>query len=337
MKDYKGYIGSYTRKKSRGVRQFRFNAEEFVIEDFYLVDDPSYLALSEDQNILYGSMRDGASHGVFSMNLSSGVVDKVLFEKENTPCHISIYEDRLLASNYHQGYLDLYALENGMVKHRLDHIAHEGHGPDPKRQEGPHVHFAIKNPHLPEILACDLGTDKVYRYEAGESLQKIGELLPTKGSGPRHMLFSRKARFLYVFTELTSEVFVFDFREGDYHLKQVVKTLPKDFQGENTGAAIRMTPDEKYLYVSNRGHDSITAFKVKENHFLEEVATYKSGGDHPRDFNITPDGCFLLVAHMISHDLSLFKIDRSSGELSLLKKGIETPEPISLVFLDKEA
>lgn len=337
MKDYKGYIGSYTRKESRGVRAFHFNEEEFVIEDFYEVEDPSYLALSPDMNILYGSMRDGSRHGVFSMNLTTGIVDQVLFEKENTPCHISTFEDRLLASNYHQGLLDLYALEDGMVRKRLDQAAHEGSGPNEKRQEGPHVHFAMKNPHLSEVLVCDLGTDKVYRYEAKEKLSKKGELLLPKGSGPRHIAFSKKHPYLYVFTELTSEIFVYDFKDGDYHLKQVIKTLPEDFQGENTGAAIRLSPDEKHLYVSNRGHDSISAFRIKENHQLEKIATYLSEGEHPRDFNISPDGCFLLVAHMISNDLSLFRIDKTTGELALLKKGIKTPEPISIVFLEKES
>lgn len=337
MKDYKGYIGSYTRKESRGVRAFHFNEEEFVMEDFYEVEDPSYLALSPDMNILYGSMRDGNSHGVFSMNLTTGIVDRVLFENENTPCHISTFEDRLLASNYHQGLLDLYALEEGMVKKRLDQAAHEGSGPNEKRQKGPHVHFAMKNPHLPEVLVCDLGTDKVYRYEAKENLLKKGELLLPKGSGPRHIAFSKKHPYLYVFTELTSEIFVYDFKDGDYHLKQVVKTLPEDFQGENTGAAIRLSPDERHLYVSNRGHDSISAFKVKENHLLEKIDTYLSEGEHPRDFNLSPDGCFLLVAHMISNDLSLFRIDKNTGELTLLKKGIHTPEPISIVFLENES
>ena len=140
-----------------------------------------------------------------------------------------------------------------------------------------------------------------------------------------------------MFTELSSEIFVYDFKDGDYHLKQVVKTLPEDFQGENTGAAIRLSPDEKHLYVSNRGQDSISAFKVKENHLLEKIATYPSGGEHPRDFNLSPDGCFLLVAHMITNDLSLFRIDKQNGELTLLKKGIRTPEPISIVFLEKES
>jgi 6-phosphogluconolactonase len=333
VKDYKGFIGSYTRKESTGVRSFRFNEEEFIIEDFYEVDDPSYLALSPNKDILYGSMRDGSSHGVFSMDLSRGIVDKILFEKENTPCHVSVFGDRLLASNYHQGLLDLYQLEEGMVRRRLDQMCHEGHGPHEKRQEGPHVHFAMKNPHLDEVLVCDLGTDKVYRYEAKDTLVKIGEILLPKGSGPRHLVFSEKSRIVYVFSELSSEVFVFDFQTGEYLLKQVVKTLPEDFHRENTGAAIRLTPDEKFLYVSNRGHNSITAFKVKENRLLEKVGTYASEGDHPRDFNITPDGCFLLVAHMITNNLTLFKIDKNTGELTLLKKGIKTPEPVSIVFV----
>lgn len=338
MKDYNGFIGSYTRKNSKGIRKFSFNEEKFDIENFYEVEDPTYLALNEEGTILYASMRDHGDHGVLSMNLTTDIVDKVLFEKENTPCHISLFDSYLLASNYHDGNLDLYQLEKEMVRKRLVSIKHEGNGPDEKRQEGSHLHFALKNPHNEDILACDLGTDKVYLYALKKNsfeeviLEKKGEILLPPGSGPRHLTFLKKAKFLYVFSELSSEIFVYDFRNGDYILKQAIKTLPEDFSGDNTGAAIRVTPDNRFLYVSNRGHNSISAFKIKENHLLEKIQTISTEGDHPRDFNITPDGEFLLAANMISNDLTLFKINRDSGKLTLLKKEIKTPEPVSIVF-----
>ena len=333
MKDYNGFIGSYTRKKSKGIRKFSFNTEKFEIENFYEVDDPTYLALNEEGTILYASIRDKADHGVLSINLKTGIVDKVLHEKENTPCHISLMENYLLATNYHDGNLDLYALEDEMVRRRLASIKHEGCGPIEKRQESSHLHFALKNPHNEDILACDLGTDKVYIYKLAEdTLEKKGDILLPPGSGPRHLTFLKKAKVVYVFSELSSEIFVYDFRSGEYCLKQVMKTLPENFHGENTGAAIRLTPDNKFLYVSNRGHDSISSFRVKDNHLLEKIETVSSEGDHPRDFNITPDGEFLLIANMISHNLTLYKIDRDTGKLTLLKKDIDTPEPVSIVF-----
>ena len=338
MKDYNGFIGSYTRKNSKGIRKFSFNEEKFDIENFYEVEDPTYLALNEEGTILYASMRDHGDHGVLSMNLTTDIVDKVLFEKENTPCHISLFDSYLLASNYHDGNLDLYQLEKEMVRKRIDSIKHEGNGPDEKRQEGSRLHFALKNPLNEDILACDLGTDKVYLYALEKNsfeeviLEKKGEILLPPGSGPRHLTFLKKAKFLYIFSELSSEIFVYDFRNGDYILKQAIKTLPEDFSGDNTGAAIRVTPDNRFLYVSNRGHNSLSAFKIKENHLLEKIQTISTEGDHPRDFNITPDGEFLLVANMISNDLTLFKINRDSGKLTLLKKDIKTPEPVSIVF-----
>lgn len=333
MKDYTGFIGSYTRKESRGIRKFSFNDEEFNIEDFYEVDDPTYLALDRDKKILYASMRHKNEHGVLSMNLDREIVDKVLFENENTPCHVSVYEDHLLAANYHDGNLDLYQLEDGMVKRRLETVTHDGRGPVEKRQDGSHLHFAMKNPFNEDILACDLGTDKVYIYTYEDNLVKKDELLLPPGSGPRHLIFPSKAKFVYIFTELSAEVFVYDFRDGHYVLKQVLKTLPEDFTEENTGAAIRLTPDGKFLYVTNRGHNSITGFKVKDNHHLEVIETVSCEGDHPRDFNISPDGEFLLAANMITNNLSLFKIDRDEGKLKLLRKDIKTPEPVSIVFM----
>jgi 6-phosphogluconolactonase len=334
MKDYNGFIGSYTRKESKGIRRFRFNEEEFQMEDFYEVHDPTYLSLSKDETILYSSMRDKGDHGVLSMDLQRGVVDKVLFTNENTPCHVSTFENHLLASNYHEGKLDLYETEEGMVKRRLESIRHEGRGPMEKRQDASHVHFAMKNPHNEDILVCDLGTDKVYIYRLEDKeLNKVGDILLPPGSGPRHLSFLPKAKFLYILSELSAEVFVYDFRDGEYTLKQVQKTLPEDFHGENTGAAIRITPDNRFLYVSNRGHNSLTSFRIKDNHLLEKIETVSSEGDHPRDFNISPDGEFLLLANMISNNLVLYKIDRDTGRLSLLRKDLPTPEPVSIVFM----
>jgi len=333
MKEYKGYIGSYTRKKSTGLRRFRFHPEGYLLEDFQEMEDPTYLAMDGQKKILYGSMRKGDHHGVFSLDLDTEKRQEVLVEKEATPCHVSVFSTYLLASNYHHGKVDLYRLQEGHVEKRLDSIAHEGSGPREDRQEASHIHFAMKSPHDEDILVCDLGSDQVYIYHVKEEkLIRKGSILLPMGTGPRHLLFSKTSPFVYIFSELTSEIFVLKKSEGSYHLKQVVSTLPEDFHGENTGAAIRFTPDEKFLYVSNRGHDSLTAFEVRTNHHLSFIDTYDAKGAHPRDFNITPDGAFLLVAHMNSHNLALFKIQKDSGKLHFLRNDLYSPEPVSIVF-----
>lgn len=334
MKNYRGFIGSYTRKNSQGIRTFYFNENEFKIEDFYKVGNPTYLALDESGKFLYSSMSQEDTQGVMSMNLENKAVTSVLFKNESTPAHVSIFDKYLLASNYHDAHLDLYALDQNMVKARLDSKIHRGQGPNVVRQEKSHIHFAMKNPHNEDILVCDLGTDHVYIYQVKDhSLVKIGEIVFPGGSGPRHLAYAKFKNQVYVFSELTSEIFVLDYHNGQYHLIQSITTLPKDFIGENTGAAIRIRPDQKFLYVSNRGHDSISTFRIEEDGTLEMVSTISCYGDHPRDFNITPDGRYLLSAQMNSQDLTLFQIRKDTGELTLKQEKIQTPEPVSIIFL----
>ncbi len=334
MKNYEGFIGSYTRKESKGIRKLNFNEEQFEIEDFYAVENPTFLALDSSGNYLYASMSQGESQGVLSMNLSTHDVKQILFENEHTPSHISVFGEYLLASNYHDGRLDLYELEDHMLKKRLDSKSHTGEGPNKIRQLKPHIHFALKNPHNNDILACDLGTDKVYVYQIKDNaLLKTGEIDFPGGSGPRHLIFAENKNFTYVFSELTSEIFVLDYEDGKYKIIQSINTLPDNFIGDNLGAAIRIHPNQNYLYISNRGDDSISTFKILDEGKLEKAFTISCYGDHPRDFNITPDGEYLLSAQMNSEDLTLFKVNGATGELTLVKEQIKTPEPVCLVFL----
>lgn len=334
MRNYIGFIGSYTRDQSKGIRKFTFNEEDFHIEDFYTVENPTYLALDPTKQYLYSSMSKENTQGVMSINLDTLDVNQVVFENENTPAHVSLTDDYLLASNYHDGNLDLYKLKDQMVWKRVDSKTHVGSGPNEDRQKNAHLHFALKNPHNDDILACDLGSDKVYIYRIEEeALLKTGEIPFTPGSGPRHLCYAKDKNITYVFSELTSEVFVLEYKNHAYHQIQSVNTLPKSFLGDNTGAAIRIHPNQKFIYVSNRGHDSISVLKINDNYKLDLISTVSCRGDHPRDFNLTPDGKYLLSAHMNSNDLTLFKINEDTGELSLIKENIASPEPVSIVFI----
>lgn len=332
MSFYRGFIGSYTRRKSKGIRSFRFNEDEFVLEDFYPVDDPTYLLLSNDGNVLYSTIREEKEGGIMSLDLKTLHADKVTFPDNATPCHISSTGEYILASNYHQGKLDLYRTKNQELQDRLQSLEFQGKGPVEGRQEASHLHFAQKNPYNDDILACDLGSDKIYVFAIEDKLMNRGEILLPPGSGPRHFVFHGKEKLLYVLSEITSELFTYDFRSGEYILKQFTPTLPPDFKGENTGAAIRISPDNRFIYVSNRGHDSISILSIKEHGFVEKVSTISTEGKHPRDFSLSPDGEFLLAGNMNTDNLTLYKVDRDTGLLSLLRRDIYTPEPCSIVF-----
>lgn len=333
MSYYKGYIGSYTRRKSKGIRTIRFNEDEVVVEDFLPVENPTYLALAPAGRHLYSSVQEGEGGGVLSVDLHSRDVRTLTFQGEAVPCHLVLKDPYLLTANYHQGKLDLYHLEAGHPTRRLESIPHTGSGPVKPRQESAHIHQVVQNPYNGDILACDLGTDQihVYRLDQGTLVLKETLLLPP-GSGPRHMVFHGKQPLAYVFSELSSMVFTLDADAPGYRVRGAEPTLPEDFQRENTGAAIRISPDNRFLYVSNRGHDSIGILKVQENGLPKLMGHVPSEGIHPRDFNLTPDGCFLLAANMETDNLALFRVDKDTGALHLLRKDIYSPEPVSVIF-----
>lgn len=333
MSHYKGYIGSYTRRKSTGIRAIRFNEDAVVVEDFLAVENPTYLTLAPSGRHLYSTLQKDDGGGVLSIDLHTRDIRTLTFQNEAVPCHLTLKGPHLLTANYHQGHLDLYALEEGHLSRRLESIPHTGSGPVASRQEGPHIHQVVQNPYNDDILACDLGTDRihVYRLENGTLMAKESLLFPP-GSGPRHLVFHGKQPLAYVFSELSSKVFTLNADATGYRIRGAEPTLPEDFQRENTGAAIRISPDNRFLYVSNRGHDSIAILKVQENGLPKRIGHVPSEGIHPRDFNLTPDGCFLLAANMETDNLVLFRVDKDTGALHLLRKDIYSPEPVAVIF-----
>lgn len=333
MSKYKGYIGSYTRRKSTGIRSFNFDLEEkhFETYDFLDVENPTYLALSEDKQYLYSSMSRKDLTGVLSLNLKTLSKKELLFENEATPCYVSRYNNILLASNYHHGNFDIYSLKNNMLEKRLKSINHTGSGPNTDRQESSHIHFSEKSPLTEDIFVTDLGADKVYVYDSNFNIKKVINL--KAGSGPRHIAFHNEKKILYVFTELTNEVYEIDYSQDEYKITNSIATISKDKSSQSDGAAIRISKDNRFLYVSNRGDNSISILDISEKNSMSLVDIISTEGDHPRDFNITPDGNYLLAANMNTDNLVLFKVNKETGKLKLLKDDIYSPEPVSIVFI----
>lgn len=333
LEEYTGYIGSYTRRKSKGIRKFRFNGTDFELSDLVEIQSPTYLALSDDNSVLYSVVKEGSFAGVASMDPRNPEdMKRAMIENEAPPSHISLFEGGLLACNYHDGKLDLYGVEDGHVTERLQSLQHEGSGPNEGRQEKSHIHFALQNPHNKDVLVCDLGADKVYVYSFDGELTKKGEIIFPAGSGPRHLVFHPEEKIVYVLSELSSQLFTVDFSSGEYALTGTVNALPQDFTGENTAGAIRISNDGKFIYYSNRGHDSLTIFRVRPDSHPEVMENISCEGKHPRDFNLSPDGEYLLLANMETDNLVLYKVDRTLGSLTLVRKDIETPEGVCVVF-----
>lgn len=236
------------------------------------------------------------------------------------PCHIAVSPagDMAAVSNYGGGSLCLYAIRGDGLWQETGFVQHRGRGTDPARQEGPHAHSCLwlgKD----RLLAMDLGLDRLTVYRAGpEGLSPLGETAARAGAGPRHAAFGKKRNVLYVTGEMGSSVFVFGYAAATGHLVllQEISTLPEDFAGQNTAADLHLSPDGRYLYVSNRGHDSLAAFAVSGiSGTLTPAGHFSCGGRTPRHFCIGEGGGYVLAANQDSDCVAVLGRNAESGSL----------------------
>jgi 6-phosphogluconolactonase len=328
------------------------NGETGVLEDLRLAAEsknPSYLALPPSGEFLYAvnevdSYEGSAGGAVSAYAVGEDGTLKFLNRKSSGapgPCHIALDRDGRFAvvSNYSGGALAVLSIgEKGSLGRAVQLIRYAGSGPDKKRQEKAHAHSFTFAPDFSGGFACDLGTDRVmlYRFDSGAKKPLAPRDRPfaagLPGYGPRHGVFHPSGRFAYVLYEMKSAVDVFSNAEAPFLERlQTVSTLPGRGGKPGAAAAIRIAPGGKFLYTSNRGHDSIAVFKILPGGFLELVDLQDSGGKQPRDFAPDPRGNFLLVLNQDSDNLVVFRIDRRTG---LLKKEREytVPSPVSVVF-----
>ena len=250
------------------------------------------------------------------------------------PCHIALSPDRRWAavSNYGGGSLCLFAIgEDGRLT-EAGFVQHHGRGPDPARQEGPHVHSCIwTGPDT--FLAMDLGLDRLFGYRAGADGLHLPEQVETgAGNGPRHAAFGKDRRTLYVSGEMGSVVMAFRYEAASGRLTflQEVSSLPETFAGHNTAADLHVSPDGRYLYLSNRGHDSLAAFAISERDgTLTPAGHYPCGGRTPRHFRIDAGGKYLLAANQDSDSVAAFSRDAESGALTQISE-IRTGMPVCI-------
>ena len=213
---------------------------------------------------------------------------------------------------------------------------HEETGPH-KKQDHSHVHYTDLTPDN-RLVVCDLGTDRVYTYDVSKEgkLTALAEFVAEPGTGPRHLVFHpTNQKIAYLFGELDSTVRVlqYDAAHGSFTEKQKISTLPEDFQGENGGAAIRISKDGIFVYASNRGHNSIAVFAVSPDEYtLENSQISSNAGDFPRDFALDPENNYLVCANQNTDNLTLYSRDAATGLLSVRQKDIYAPECVCVYF-----
>jgi 6-phosphogluconolactonase len=345
------YVGTYTGTESKGIYAYRFDTATGKLTSLGLAGEtsnPSFLAVHPNHQFLYTVNENPAGMvTAFAIDDKSAGLELLnsVSSKGEGPCHLSF--DRtgqwLFVANYDNGSVAALAVQaEGTLGEASSFVQHSGSSVDRQRQRGPHAHSVDISPDNRFLLVNDLGLDQVlvYRFDSEKgrltSNTPAAAALVSPGSGPRHLSFNSNGNAVYVFNEInaTVTVFSYDNESGKMAEAQTISALPADFSGVKSGAEIAVHPNGRFLYVSNRGHDSIATFTVdSESGALNHPTWTPTQGKNPRNFAIDPSGSCLLAANQSSDNVVVFRIDPNSGHLSPLGDPIHVLTPVSLVFV----
>jgi 6-phosphogluconolactonase len=355
------YIGTYTKAQSptagtsEGIYRCRFDPESgaLTVEGAVAgVVNPSYLALDPQGRYLYAVEETDDYEGRASGAISAFAVDPdsgdlTWLNRQATggtaPCHVSVEPTGrwVLVANYGSGSIAVYPIEEGGRLGAASAFAqHEGGSVNPQRQQGPHAHMIVTDPGNKRVLVPDLGLDRVmlYRLDAEQGTLTAntppwGEIEP--GGGPRHLAFHPGKDVVYVLHEIGSALttFAYDPESGAMTALQTLSTLPGDFKEWNSCADIHVAASGRFVYGSNRGHDSIAIFAVDEaSGTLAALGHVSTGGSTPRNFAFDPSGEFLLAANQRTGNIVSFRVDRESGWLTPTGDEVAVPMPVCVLF-----
>ena len=356
------YIGTYTQgwacdeKKdctSRGIYRSEFDARTGTLSPATLVAttvNPSYLAVHPSGAFLYAVNEIGDYNGASSGSLTAyrvglgGTLTEIgrVSSFGADPCYVSVDHagHHVFVANYGGGSIASYPIAVDGTLGKGASIQHTGSGPHPN-QKGPHAHFIAEGPQRGRVYVADLGIDqvRVYTVDAASgtlllNAPPIGQL--PKGSGPRHLAFHPSNKYVFVNNELSSTVTVFahDAASGALNALQTISTVPPGFTGQNNTAEIQVSTDGKFVYVANRGHNSIAVLQVNETTGqLTLLDVTPSGGDWPRDFKFDPTGRFLLVEHQKSDNIVVLRVDGRTGKLAPTGHELRVSKPVSIAFM----
>lgn len=348
-------IGSYTTPDAAMIRRVEIDAERGSIRELSPaggIGDPIYFALDAGRGVLYAAQSqapdaDRATAGALAAYAlgADGAIDRridLLPLPFSVPCHVSLSHDgtRLLFAEYSAAHAGVVALNPDGTFGAWSIVHHEGHGPNAKRQESAHCHCAVASPDDRALFVCDLGTDTVNAYDLS-GVAAGGDLSPlpdadfhcAPGLGPRHLVFNEAGDRAYLIYELGNAVQAFAYADGRLRpLQEPLSTLPAEFGGETKCAAIRISPCGKWLLASNRGHDSIAAFRILSDGTLGgDPVISPLTGRFPRDFLFVAPDC-VIVGHKLSDNVGLYRFDAATGALSRLAATLEMPRPLAFVL-----
>jgi len=354
------YVGTYTfpgtapggtrQSQAKGIYVFRMNPSDGGLTLLQVVEiaNPSYLALDPPLRHLYSvnEMTDGGV-SAYVINQANGKLTPLntlvpTNGQDTTHLSVQLSGQYLFAASYTSGNFQVFQINpDGSIGAMTDNFQSVGNGtgPNPARQEGPHAHQMITDLDGNHVFGVDLGADKVnvWNLDAGTG-KLIANTVPfapiASGSGPRHMAFHPDRQHAYALSELASSVTVFDYDpvRAAFTWKQTISTLPPDFTGTNTTAEIRIHPSGRFLYNTNRGHNSVTMFEIEpETGELEVIGWESTRGQWPRGMNIDPSGNFLYAANQNTDNIAVFGIQPANGRLRFSTL-VNTPTPVDVEF-----
>ncbi len=343
------YTGTFTSEGAEGIYLLSFSKTSGNIvlrQVFKGIDNPSFIKITPDKKFLFAVTRPETA-----IEESGGFVQSWLIKDNGQlqfinkqvshgadPCHIDVSADGkyVAIATYGGGTVSLYEVEqDGSLKPAASTIVNEGSGPNLSRQKAPHAHSIKFHPDGNTLFSADLGTDQLNILNLkGNQLKpaRQSHIKLAPGAGPRHFTFHPNGKTIYVINELNSTITVVEKKGSKWNTVQTISTLPVDFTGTNYCADIHISPDGRFVYGSNRGHNSIAVFRNDEGtNQLEWITSVSTQGDWPRNFTFSPDGQFLLVANQRSNNITVFRMDEN-GTPIFTGNEVKIPAPVCLEF-----
>ena len=335
--DWTVFIGTYTGGESKGIYSLHFDSVTGKLTNPVLAIEsskPSFLAIHGKYLYAANENQDG-SVSAFAIDGDRLTLQNRVSSRGAGPCHISL--DRtgkwLFVANYVSGSVAAFPVhDDGSLGEASAFVQHAGSSIDHERQEGPHAHEVVPSPDNRHLLVADLGVDQVFTYNLDATrgtLMQAGATKVAPGSGPRHLVFN--GAFVYVLNELNATVDAFRWN-GNLQPIGSAPMLPAGYAGTKSGAEIAVHPNGKFLYASNRGHDSIAIFSIGSLGKLAPLGHVPTAGKTPRNFAIDPTGNFLLAANQESSSVVVFRVDSKTGLLKPIGSSVTVPTPVSIVF-----
>ena len=352
--EYLAYVGAYTDQESTGIYSFRFDSSTGKLTSQGLASEstnPSFLTSDARGHVLYAVNELDTYQGkptgavsAFAIDTATGKLSLInqVSSRDQGPAHITLDRTGKFAfvSNYSLGSVAVFfVLKDGRLGDQVGFVQHTGSSVNKQWQLGPHVHEVVLSQDNRFALVADPGIDQVIAYPFNGATGNLGEPViahAPPGSGPRHMVFGRDGKFLYVITELTSSVltYAYDPKNGKLQQLGMISTLPKAFAGTNYGAEIEVHPSGKFLYASNRGDDSIAVFSIdSKTGALKLIEVVPTKGKRPRNFALDPTGSWLLVANQESDNIVVFRVDGATGRLTAKGEAAHVGSPACVKFV----